>query len=83
MSSNMLNDMDFEQKLNELGDNQTELIKFIARQQYDMSKVCPIHDKRLKKVENRTRKEAGITGGAGAVFGGLVMGAIDYFLHRG
>lgn len=82
MPDNMLSDMEFESRLNELGDNQTELIKFIARQQYQMSKLCPIHDKKIKALQNRTKREMGATGGIGAFIGVSIAAVIDYFMRR-
>ena len=82
MANNMLTDMEFEQRLVEMGDNQPALIRFIARNQYQMSKLCPIHAKKIKSLENKTTKELGIFGGLGALLGATVAGAIDYFLRR-
>ena len=79
---NMLSDMDFEQKLNEQGDNQAELLKFVARNQYQMSKLCPIHSKKIEKLENRTKKELGATGGIGAIIGVAIASVIDYFMRK-
>lgn len=78
----MLNDMEFESKLNDLGDNQLELLKFVARQQYQTSLLCPIHDRRLRKLENRTKKELGVTGGIGAFFGVAIGAVVDYLMRR-
>lgn len=80
--SNMLSDMEFEQRLTEMGDNQTELIKFVARQQFEMSKLCPIHDRDIKKLQNRNRKEIGATGGIGALFGASLAAILDYLMRR-
>jgi len=77
----ILNELEFEQHISKLDDR--GLIEFVARQQYDMSILCPIHSDKIKKLESRSRKQIGASGGAGAVSGGLVMGAIDYFLRRG
>ena len=78
----MLSDMDFEHRLNEMGDNQTELIKFIARQQFQMSKLCPIHEKQIKAIQHRTKKEIGASGGIGAVLGVVIATVIDFLLRR-
>ena len=77
----ILNELEFEKHIAELDDR--GLIEFVARTQYDMAKLCPVQDKRLSKLESRSRKQIGASGGVGAVFGGLVMGAIDYFIRRG
>lgn len=84
MSDNkgMLSNMEFEQRLNEMGDNQTELIKFVARQQYEMSKLCPVHTIKIKALETRSKKEIGASGGIGAVIGVAIAGVVDYFLRR-
>ncbi len=79
---NILSDMEFEQHLTEMGDNQIELIKFVARQQFTMSTLCPIHSKRIEKLENRTKKELGITNSISAAFGVAIASALDFFLRR-
>jgi len=81
-NGNILSDMDFEQHLSEMGDNQLELIKFVARQQYQMSKRCPVHDKQIRALQNRTKKEIGASGGVGAFIGVIIAGVADYFLRR-
>ena len=82
MADKILSDMDFEQHLQEMGDDQLALLKFVARQQYSMSLLCPLHDKRLKNLENRTKKEIGVTGGISAIVGGAIIAAINYFTSR-
>ena len=79
----MLTDMDFEQKLNDLGNDEPELIRFIARQQFSSSKVLLSHGKRIKKLENRNKKTIGIVGAAGVILATIVTATIDYFLRRG
>ena len=82
MANGVLSDMDFEKHLNEMGDNQPELIRFIARQQWQMSKLCPVHDKAIKNLQNRNRKEMGAIGSLGAILGAAFAGIIDYFVRR-
>ena len=84
MSNNspLMQDMEFEQRLNEMGDNQPELIRFIARQQYRMAKLCPVHEKKIKALENKDRKQAGAIGGIGAIIGAIMAGIVDYFMRR-
>lgn len=77
----IVNELEFEQHIANLNDR--ELIEFVARQQYDMSAICPAHLDRIKKLEKRTNKAIGASGGAGALIGGMVMGFVDYFLRRG
>ena len=81
-SNGMLGDMDFEQKLNDLGNDEPELIRFIARQQFSTSKVLVDHGKRIKSLENKTKKMMGAVGGAGAIFATAVTATLDYFLKR-
>ena len=81
-ADNFLDDVNFENQITELGDNQLELIKFVARQQYSASKVLVSHDKRLNKLEARDRKAFGISGGIGGLIGAGIAGFIDYLLRR-
>jgi hypothetical protein len=78
----MLDSMEFEQHLQEMGDDQLALLKFVARQQYTMSQLCPLHDRRLRKLENRTKKELGTTSGISAFLGVVIGAAIDYLMRR-
>jgi len=80
--TNMLSDMEFEEKLKDMGDDQTELLKFVARNQYQSLKLCPIHEKAIKALQNRTKKELGATGGIGAILGVAIATALDYLLRR-
>ncbi len=77
----ILNELEFEQHIKKLKNR--ELLEFVARQQYDTSLICPVHTDKIKKLENRNKKVFASTGGAGAIVGGFIMGAIDYFLRRG
>ena len=78
----MLTDLDFEKQLEEFGDDQINLLKFLARQQYQTQKLCPIHSKKIEKLESRHRKELGTTGGIGAMIGVAIASAIDYLWRR-
>ena len=78
----MLNALEFEQRLEEFGDNQLELLKFVARQYYETSNLCPIHDKSIKNLEKQNKKLFGIVGGAGAILGTAITAMVDYFLRR-
>ena len=80
---NILDNMDFEHRLEEMGDNQIELLKFVARQQFAMSQLCPIHDKRIKKLENRGKREIGATSGISAILGAVIVAVIDFLFRRG
>lgn len=83
MPNELLSDMEFEQRLNEFGDNELELLKFLARQQYHTSKLCPIHSKEIKALQNRDNKMMGIVGGIGAFVGWAISAVINYFTGRG
>ncbi len=77
-----LNDMEFEERLTSMGDNQIELIKFVARQQYQTSKLCPVHSKEIAKLQSRSRKEIGIISGISSSLGMAVGVSIDFLLRR-
>ena len=80
-SNEINNELEFEQHISKLTDR--GLIEFVARQQSDMSKVCPAHDKTIKKVEGRANKAMGASGGVGALLGGVIMWLIELFIRRG
>lgn len=82
MANGFLSDMEFERRLNDMGDDQLALIKFVAHQQFEMSKLCPVHGKRIDKLESRSRKELGAIGGATTILGGCIVGVIDFFMRR-
>jgi len=77
-----LSDLEFEHQLDERGDNQPELIRFIARQQFSTSKILFLHDKRIKSLEKQNKKMFSLVGGAGAIIGTAVISVINYFLGR-
>ena len=77
----ILNELEFEQHIAKLDDR--GLIEFVARQQYDMSIICPIHADKIKKLETRRKKELGASGGFGAFIGAAIVGVLDYFIRRG
>ena len=85
----LLNDMDFNKKLDEMGDDLPSLVKFMAWRQYDMTKqlaevtsLCPVQNKRIQKLETRGKKEVGASGGVGAVIGVAIATLIEFFLRR-
>lgn len=80
MPNHILNELEFEQHISQLNDR--GLIEFVARQQYHMSKLCPIHDKEIKALKKRSKKGMGISGGIGAFLGGIIVAISDYFLRR-
>ena len=80
MPDGLLNELDFEKRIAQLSDR--ELIEFVARQQYTVSMLCPVQDKRLTKLESRTKKELGVVGGAGAFVGSAIGAVLNFFLGR-
>jgi hypothetical protein len=66
----MIQDMDFEARLEAMGDDQLALLKFVARQQYATSQICPKHSQRLKNLEDRDKKTFGV---AGSIGGGIAL----------
>ena len=78
----MLGDMEFEDRLNDLGENQPNLIRFIARQQFATGKVLVTHGKKIKALEKQNRKLFGIIGGGSALVATAITAALDYFLRR-
>ena len=80
MSNEMLNDLEFENRINELGDNQTELIKFVARQQFTSSKLLAIHDTKIASLESGDRKTSGIVGGISGTITAVIINIINYFV---
>ena len=77
----ILNELEFEQHIAKL--NNRGLIEFVARQQYDMSLLCPVHSRDIERLKKRSRKEIGASGGIGVVIGGVLLGIVDFFLRRG
>lgn len=69
-----LDDLEFEAQIAEMGDR--ALLEFVARQGHDMAR-------RVRKLEGRSKRTMGLLGGAGAIIGAAVVGAIDYVMRRG
>ena len=78
----MLEDAEFENEINELGDNQLGLIKFVARQQFTTSKVLIDHGKRIKSLEKQNKKVMGGIGVFGAIIATAITATLDYFIKR-
>lgn len=81
--TDMLDDLEFENQINALGDDQPALIKFVARQQFDTSKILVDHGKRIKSLENKNKKVMGAVGATGAIIATAITATLDYFLRRG
>ncbi len=83
MGNDMLNDMDFENQMSELGDNLPELVKFVARQAYTTSRLTVSHEKRITDLEGRNNRFFGAVGGISGLLGAAFVKAIDYLVTRG
>jgi len=83
MRNEMIDSMEFENQLAKLGDNQTELIKFVARQQYESCQILTSHDTRIVTLETGNKKMSGITGGITGTITGVIVGLISYFTNKG
>ena len=82
----MLNDIEFENQINELGDDQLALIKYVARQQFAASKFLAkhdiqiaSHDIQIASLESGNRRASGITGGISGTIGAVIIMVINYF----
>lgn len=78
----MLEDFEFENQINAMGDDQPALIKFVARQQFATSKVLVSHNNRIKKVEGQNKRVLFIIGSFGAVIATAFIETLNYFLRR-
>ena len=78
----MLEDAEFENQINAMGDDQPALIKFVARQGFATSKVLVKHGKRIKSLENKNKKVMGFIGGASAIFATAVTATLNYFIGK-
>ena len=83
MGNDMLNDMDLENQMSELGDNLPELVKFNVRQTFALSKSVVSHEKRIKDLEGRNNRFFGAVGGASGILGAAFVKAIDFLITRG
>ncbi len=79
---NMLEDAEFENQMNALGDDQPALIKFVARQQFATSKVLITHGRKIKALERRSNRTMGIIGGTGTLIGAVIASIFEYFIKR-
>lgn len=79
----MVEDLEFENQIAALGDNPTELMKFVARQQYRSAKSLIKHDKRIKHLETQNKKLFAIVGGVGAVVTLIFNAVVEFFMKKG
>ena len=83
MRNGMLTDLEFENQINNLGDNQLELIKFVARQQYGSTQIMLKHDIRITALETDSKRISGITGAISGTITGVIVGVISFFTGKG
>ena len=78
----MLEDAEFENQIDAMGDDQLKLIKFVARQQFSVSKIVVSQGKRIRTLEKRDKKFMSIISGISALFATAVTATINYFMNR-
>ena len=81
-SKGILDDLEFENQMNKLGNDQLALTKFNARQVFAMSKILIADDKRITSLERRDRKFFGAVGGIGGAIGAGIVAAIELFTRK-
>lgn len=74
MTDGMLDDLEFEQKLSDMPDR--ELMEFIARRTFAMTRTCEAHGKRLAALELQRGPGARVIAGIGAAVGGAMAGLV-------
>ena len=83
MTNRILGELEFEKYIKDLTDR--ELIEFVARQQYEMAKLCPVHNRDIKSLKDKERHQraiVGTTGGISALIGATIGAILDYFMRR-
>lgn len=73
----MLNDLEFEQRIGELNDR--DLSEFTARQIFEARKDIHSNTKRIKSLEGKNKKIFAITGATGTIIGGAIVAIIEHF----
>ena len=80
-----LNDqLEFEENIRKMDDR--ELLEFTARQVYSVRELCPLHEKRLKVLEDidkHDKRRLSLSGSVGGLIAGGVVALLDYFSKRG
>ena len=77
----ILNELEFEKEIEGMDDR--TLLEFVARQQYSMSKQCPLQDNRINNLEKGSKKLSSIAGGIAGLVAAIVAGIINYFVTKG
>ncbi len=80
--NSIVDDLDFENKINKLGDNQLELIKFIARQVHSTNIIVGDHTTRLNRLESTGRRALQIGGAIGGGIGSAIVAGIYFLTER-
>ncbi len=75
----MLQDAEFEIRMEEMGEDPVALTKFGLRQQFATSKVLFDHGKRIKRLEKQNKKVFSAVG----IISAAIVATLDYFLRRG
>lgn len=81
MPNGMLNDLEFEQRIQQMNDR--ELLEFTARQMYDVCLTVNNHDSRIGTLENRDKKSFGLASGIGTFIGAVIVAIIDFLTRKG
>ena len=79
----MLEDLEFENEMTEMGDDQLKLVKFSLRQQNKSNKLVASHGRRIRSLEKKNFRLFGFVGLAGAFLGSAFVTIIDYLFGRG
>ncbi len=82
MVSRIMDEIEFENRINELGDSQLALIKFVARQQFASSKLLALHESKITSLENGDRKLSSIAGGITGTITAIIIAIINYFVSK-
>ena len=76
----VLNDLELEEKMRDMSDRQ--LLEFNTRQSYATTILAHSNEKRIKGLENRSKKAFALSGGVGTLIGGVIIGMINYFTNK-
>ncbi len=77
MTNDMLNELDFEDKIKKLDDR--PLLEFIARQTWETASKCKGYDKDIDDLKSGNRKASTISGGITGTITGIIIALISYF----
>lgn len=83
MVNELIGDLEFENELTRLGEDQPELIKFLARQQYKTNTMVVKQEDRICALEKRSNRMFITVGSIGTFIGGLIVGIADFMIRRG